>query len=891
VKGLPSGTVTFLFTDVEGSTRLLEAIGAEAYAASLAGCRQVLRHASAGHKGVEVDTQGDAFFAAFASAPEALLAALEAQEKLAEGRVRVRMGLHTGTPLVTDEGYVGSDVHRAARIAAAASGGQILLSQSTRDLVDAELRDLGLHRLKDLDNPERIFQFGRGTFPPLKSLHLLSLPVATTRFVGRERELSEVVQILRVSDARLLTLTGPGGSGKTRLAVEAARHLSPDFPDGVHWVSFAWLREPRLVLPSIAAALGTESELAEHLAEKRLLLVLDNLEHLLEAADDLAGLVQACPRISFLLTSRQRLRLGSEHVYDVPVLSQQDAVSLFVERATAAGLRVIDDGVVAAICRKLDRLPLAIELAAARVNVLPLEAILARLENHLPALAEGPRDAPERQRTLRAAIAWSYDLLSACERQSFARLGVFAGGWTLAAATHICDVGLETLSSLIDKSLVRRIDDRYSMLETIREYALERLADSGEGDQLRRAHADWYSRYAREAGGIREREREIDNFRAALGFLLETHDVNAALGLAAALDHVWRRTRHLPEGRRWLEQGLSAGDATPATRARALAVLGWLVMDQGDFSEATLLLQTSLRIARDTHDGRIAATALGRLGMLYTQTGEYKAAHASLEEALALYAVAGSARGRSFVFNSLAILAAFEDDFVAARRWLEDDLKLAREIGSRPHIAVANANLGFDAVLRRDYDSAEEFLREALALTRDEGDLARAPVVTTLGRLEIGRGQFAAARVYLAEALETYAASGARARCAECFEGFARIALAWKDAPRAAQLLGATAAIRDRSGVRLSPREQQVFDEAVEALDFTGNRDLQAAWRRGEEMALDDLVGYSLASDDVEASPNAAALAHATEPQRAWRRCFRRMRYRRLGDAGAQRPR
>ena len=460
MRDLPSGTVTFLLTDIEGSTSLLHELG-DGYAAALAEHRGVLRAAFTAHDGVEVDTQGDAFFAAFARASDAVSAAVAIQHELAPGPIRVRVGLHTGEPLLTDEGYVGLDLHRGARVCAAGHGGQVLLSQPTRDLVDVDARDLGEHRLKDLLEPQRLYQLGAEEFPPLKTLDWTNLPVQATPLVGRERELTEAVALLR--EKRLLTLVGPPGAGKTRLALQLAAEVADEF-EHVWWVGLQEIRDPELVEPTIAQTIGARSDLAGFLRNRRALLLLDNVEQVLGFAPRLAELVGGSSNLKLLATSREPLHLTLEQQYPVPPLPEDDAMALFSERARAVRPGFAANGAVADICRRLDGLPLAIELAAARVKVLPPDALLARLEQRLPLLTGGARDVPERQQTLRATIAWSYDLLDLHEQELMARLSVFAGGWTLEAAEAVCDCELETLASLVDKSLVRERDGRFSLL-------------------------------------------------------------------------------------------------------------------------------------------------------------------------------------------------------------------------------------------------------------------------------------------------------------------------------------------------------------------------------------------------------------------------------------------
>ena len=484
MRNLPSGTVTFLFTDVEGSTRLLQELGAEDYANALAEQRRVLREVFERHGGVVVDTQGDAFFVAFSTAPEALDAACAAQAEL---ELPVRMGLHTGTPLLTEDGYVGADVHRAARIAASGHGGQVLLSTATEALINgAELRDLGEHRLKDLSAPERIFQLGGYEFPPLKTLYRTNLPVPATQFLGRAHEVADIQELLARDDARLVTLTGAGGSGKTRLALHAAGAAAEAYPDGVWWVPLAPLTDPNGVGPSAARVLGGGGTLQELVDGRRLLLLLDNFEHVVEAASEVVAVLAECPCADVLVTSRERLRVQGEHVYPVPVLERTEARWLFVARARAAEPNFEPDELVDELCERLDDLPLALELAAARTSLLSTAQLLERLGDRLD-LLRGGRDAETRQHTLRSTIEWSYELLIPNERKLLAALSVFRGGWTLEAAEHVANADLELMQSLVDKSLVRRWDSgRLGMLETIRAFAAERLSEEEQAALLRR---------------------------------------------------------------------------------------------------------------------------------------------------------------------------------------------------------------------------------------------------------------------------------------------------------------------------------------------------------------------------------------------------------------------
>jgi predicted ATPase len=632
--------VTFLFTDIEGSTRLLQELG-DGYAEVLAEHRRVLRDSWREHEGVEVDTQGDAFFVAFSRATDAVAAAAQAQSALAGGQVKVRMGLHTGEPSQGGEGYVGFDVHKAARIGAAGHGGQVLLSQATADISGADVRDLGLHRLKDLSAPERIFQLGTDHFPPLKTLHETNLPVPATPFLGREQEIDQVVTLLRRPEVRLVTLTGPGGSGKTRLALQAAAAAGGDYDHGVWWVPLSSLVDPMLVDAAASQAFGSEDALAEAVGDKRLLLVLDNFEHLVDAAPNVAETIVSCPHLTVLITSREPLHIDGEWEFAVDPLREREAVALFLQRATAVRSDFSANGEVAEICRRLDCLPLAIELAAARVKVLELPALLQRLEQRLPLLAGGSRSAPERQRTLRATIAWSYELLTPEEQATFARLAVFAGGCSLEAAEEICGADLDAITSLVDKSLLRYSGDRYWMLQTIREYAAELLEEIGEAEAVRDRHAGYYLALAELAyaerfeKSSRRLEPESDNLRAALDRLRDRAP-SQYLQLAGALGEFWDVTLQYAEGAQRLEGALeSARDDGPNT-ARALAHLGDLQNMRGRFAVAVSRLEESVELWREIGDEKQSLEVSNSLGGALVQQGEKSRALELFEQNLEL---------------------------------------------------------------------------------------------------------------------------------------------------------------------------------------------------------------------------------------------------------------
>ena len=729
---LPSGTVTFLFTDVEGSTRLLHSLGAEAYAGALAEHRRVIRDACSAESGVEVDTQGDAFFFAFPTAPGALAAASTFTEALASGPIDVRVGLHTGTPLFTEEGYVGEDVHRAARIAAAGHGGQVLVSSSTAQLVEHELTDLGEHRLKDLSAPERIYQLGEEEFLPLKSLYRTNLPIPATAFLGRERELADVGELLGREDMRLLTLTGPGGTGKTRLALQAVAHASDDYPDGVFWVPLAPLRDPALVLEEASQAVGAKDGLAEHLADKHLLLLLDNFEHLVEAAAGVADVLAACPNLRVVITSRELLRLPGEQAYPVLPLSEDDGIELFTARARASLPDFTPSGAVATICERLDNLPLALELAAARVRVLSPEQLLERLSGRLDLLTAG-RGADPRQQTLRATIEWSFELLTEDEQQLFAGLSVFRGGCTIEAVEAVCDADLDTLQSLVDKSLLRHNEERYWMLETIREYAAERLEGSSEADELRRRHADWFLRLAHRAEPhLRKRsgqwldriEREHDNVRAALDRLEASGETELVLELAAAVCWFWGLRGHLVEGRHRVELAL-AGDGRP-TRTRADALMGAadFALDLGDLATARRYAEEALAIQRALDDTWGAGYMLVTLGLTFAEDGgDWLAAQRCFDESARLFREIGDEHEELEAVRRLAWSYEELGDRDRARALHEDNLRRARATGDEFVEARSLGVLGSYLLDEGRVDDAVPFLEEGYRLHRARADL------------------------------------------------------------------------------------------------------------------------------------------------------------------------
>jgi predicted ATPase len=609
---LPLGTVTFVFTDIEGSTRLLEELGPMRYGDLLSQHHRVCRAAWAEHGGVEVDTAGDAFFVAFPSASAALAAAGDAQRALADVGLSVRMGVHTGEVTVAETGYVGFEVHRAARVAAAAHGGQVVVSGSAAAAAGFEgLVDLGEHRFKDVDEPLSIFQLGEGSFPPLKTISNTNLPRPASSFVGRERELGEVLGRFE-RGARLVTLTGPGGSGKTRLALEAAASLVPEFKAGVFWVGLATLRDPPLVMESIAQTLGAKEGLADYIGERELLLLLDNLEQVIDSAPELSALLRACPDLRLLVTSRELLRVDGEVEYAVPPLAEPEAVALFCERAQSEPSDEIPE-----LCARLDNLPLAVELAAARTKVLSPAHILERLSQRLD-LFKGGRDADPRQQTLRATIEWSYDLLSDEEQRLFRALSVFAGGCTLDAAEQVADADLDTLQSLVEKSLLRFTNERYWMLETIREFAAELLEASTEGPRLLESHGTWILEVVRGVGsGLRGMDPqavacvqpESANVDHAIARALEAGAPDVAFELVGRLSVYWLFTGAASVGLARADRLLRAeGGASKAARFSCIVGLSELYGHTGNPGRGIELKEQALKMLDELGDERIPAS-------------------------------------------------------------------------------------------------------------------------------------------------------------------------------------------------------------------------------------------------------------------------------------------
>jgi predicted ATPase/class 3 adenylate cyclase len=775
-RDLPTGTVTFLFTDVEGSTKLLHELGAQAYARELADHRSVVREACNARGGVEVDTQGDAFFVAFPTAQGALEAARSITEVLASGPMTLRIGLHTGIPFLTDEGYVGEEVHFAARVAASAHGGQVVLSQATRALLDDRypLVELGEHRLKDIPEPVAIFQLGEHEFPPLKTISNTNLPRPASSFVGRERELQDVLAAI-AAGAGLLTLTGPGGSGKTRLALEAAATLVPEYKAGVFWVGLASLFDAALVSETISQALGAKDSLAEHIGEREMLLLLDNLEQVIEAAPELSSLLQRCRNLTLLVTSRELLRVQGEIEYAVPPLADAEATSLFCERAQTQQSEEISE-----LCRRLDNLPLAVELAAARAKALSPAQILDRLSHRLD-LLKGGRDADPRQQTLRATIEWSYDLLRPEEQQLFARLSVFAGGSTLDAAEEVVGADVDTLQSLVEKNLLRFSDERYWMLETIREYAAGRLTGATDADELRRKHARVYARLVADmfpslrshaAEAFKTLGDERANTRGALDFSLERGEVVVASDLLFGLWFYWLMVGSGDEAAEWVRRYLASARhrLSPVERLPGDLAAAEILRFTGEPEAAAMLKREQLEVTQAhpnevVHGWRLekwAAGLLSDLSYIEADAERVQEARAYAEEALALRRSLGEPRGVGHALQALASVAYAEGDFAQSRDYILESLTAYESAGDSQeaaHSAIAIAEC--DLLLGRLEEAGSQLRSGVQGL--DAGELLEvAYALRVAGMLAADRGDHETCAVLFGAADHGYQETGFR---------------------------------------------------------------------------------------------------------------------------------
>ncbi len=882
--GFPTGTVTFFFTDIEGSTRLLQRLG-DRYATILAAYRRIMRAAVQESGGQEVDTQGEGFFFAFPRSRDAVAAAVAAQRAIAShqwpegGTVQVRMGLHTGEPFSAETGYVGIDVHRAARICAAGHGGQILLSVTTRDLVEDDLpegmslSELGNYRLKDLARPQRIFQVVApdlpANFPPLRSLDFLpnNLPVQLTSFIGREREVAEVKRLQLTT--RLLTLTGAGGAGKTRLALQVAAEVLEDFKDGVWLVSLAALADPALVPQAVASALGVPEQpvhplsetLAGYLRSKSLLLLLDNCEHLLSTCAHLAeALLTGCPNLRILATSREVLGIPGELNLRVPSLSlpdpkrlpsfetltQYEAVRLFVDRATFVlpgfSVTASNAAAVAQVCARLDGIPLAIELAAARVKVLTVDQIAARMDDRFRFLTRGARTARGRHQTLRATIDWSYDLLSDEERVLLRRLSVFAGGWTLEAAEAICSGDdlevseiLDLQTQLVDKSLIvvdtQGNQARYRVLETIRQYAGERLLESKDQSDIARRHGDWYMTLAEQADlqlrGSRQGvwlarlEGEHDNLRAALEWSKVEADGQAQLRLAGALHWFWFMHGHWSEGREALDGALARSNTPLSLLPKVFEGAAHFAWRQRDYQQARSLCEKGLAVCRELGAEKSFSVAYLLIVSGHLAVDSDPARASTLyQESLDLCRARGHKWLAIMAVTSLGRAATVQGDNQRAVAFLTEGLTLAKDMEDKWFIAYTLRSLGVVALDQHDHVRAGAFFRESLTLS---SQISVGPAW--------GRG-----------------AVGERWVTEESLEGLAAVASAKGHYAQAARLFGAAEVLGEVLGLHhMRASDRAHYDESVAfARAALGDGDFGAAWAEGRALTLEQAIEYAL---------------------------------------------
>lgn len=906
----PSGTVSLVFTDIEGSTHLLQALG-DRYPTMLADHHRLIREAFAAHGALERGSAGDGLYFVFQGARAAVQAAIDGQLAVnawdwpAGVAVRDRMGVHTGEPVRATEGYIGLDVHRAARICAAGHGGQILVSQATRDLIVTELRppigllDLGAHHLRSLDGPpQRLFQVtGPGLvadfpLPRTTEERRNNLKLEVTSFIGREREIAQAISMLERST--LLTLTGPGGVGKTRIGLRLARQLLDQFDDGTWVVECGALTAPGLLLPSVVSTIGlTEPAgrsllpmLLDHLADKKLLLVLDDCDPVLAAGGEIAeAVLRSCSGVRILVTSREALGVPGEAILPIASLAMPeagpivgaaalggiDACRLFIERARAVQpafyLTDANAPAIAQLCRRLDGIPLAIELAAARVRTIPVEQIAARLDDRFRLLTGGSRTSVARHQTLRATIDWSYNLLTEPERAVLRRLSVFAAGAPLEAAEAVCsgdpvdslDI-LDLLGRLVEKSLVltdpRANEARFRLLETVRDYARSRLVEAGEGDATLRRHRDWYLELVDEASPtffhgpepvewLRRLDREHEDLRAALEWCLDQPgETRAGLRIAAGLWRYWEIRGHLTEGRGWLERMLEAtGDDISALRADGLTGAANLAFMQGDFQSAATLHAASLALHRQLGDRQSVAYAANNLANTAVQLGDHAQARLLYEETIAITRELGDVRGMVFGSINLADVAAREGDLGAARSLHEQSLATIRELGDRWTEAFALDTFGRATSRAGDRDGARSLHLEALAMLDELGDRRGvARVLTHLAELTLVDGDSAGARELFQRSLAIRQDLGDMPGLATAMENLAG-AIAMADAESAARLHGAAESLRGAIRAMVPPQAAAAHDQSLAALETQlGHERFEARRREGRQMTPNEAL-------------------------------------------------
>lgn len=966
---LPTGTVTFLYTDIQESTKRWEQFP-QPMKAAVERHDAILRQVIQDNGGSVFRTMGDAFCASFATASDALRAALAAQRLLyvepwdeRVAPIAVRMALHTGTGEVRDGDYVGTPLNRVARLLSTGHGGQVLVSQPTYDLVrdalppDMRMIDLGEHRLKDLQRPEHVYAAVASglpaDFPPLKALDVMpnNLPVQRSVLIGREAEVAAAQALLLQDDVSLLTLTGPGGVGKTRLALQVAADVIEHFEDGVFFVGLPAVTEADLVLSAIAEVLAIREAggqplldtLKYYLRDKQLLLMLDNFEQVLDAGTVLSELLDAAPRVKVLVTSRAALNLYFEHQFAVPPLglpddkktlsieqlSQYEAVRLFIDRARSVkrDFAVSNENApaVAEICHRLDGLPLAIELAASRVAILPPQAMLARLQSRLKLLTGGARDRPARQQTLRGTIDWSYQLLDAGEQKLFRRLAVFPGSFSLEAAEAICNAPegldldvLDGVMSLVSKSLLRQMDElagasRFAMLETIREFADEKLAESGELGALRTRHAQYFADLSEQAdidsfSTVRHEwvallSAEHDNARAALEWANKSGDLVTVIRLASSMMWFWNMGGFIGEGRQWAETALDQVELQDSAHpeiseqlhARALFVAGYLAFLQGDYRRAASRLDDGIRRQRGLDDKQLLAYMLHPAGMAAHYNNNFALARARLQESIDLLRAWGSPAQLGIALFSLGDTALAEGKDDEARQHYQESLQVLGNLHDEWGMALPLTSLGRLAWLHGDYEEAYALVSRGLAVRRSVGDRWESAIsLDSLSEVARCRGSFADAGSLAEEALSTFRELGDRSGAAWslynlayvayyearykqayqlfrealelrreqgnvegitlCLAGMAQLAATQEEFALAARLFGAAGALFQPAGARLSPFDRADFDRALAATRLhLGETDFNAALSSGANLSADDAAALALRKSERDA--------------------------------------
>jgi len=910
---LPSGTVTFLFTDIEGSTKLAQE-HPDAMPILLARHHEILQSAMDAHNGHVFQIIGDAFCVSFHTASDAVNAAIDAQRKLqmeswGEMPIKVRMGIHTGEAELQEGGeYRGYlTLSRAQRLMSAGHGGQMLLSQATQELAGADLPagsvlyDLGRHRLKDLIQPEHIYQLNVTglslEFPPLKTLdiQLNNLPTQLTHFVGRDREIVAVLRLLRTPDVHLVTLTGPGGSGKTRLSIQVAADLLDEYEHGVWFVGLASITDPELFLPTVASTLKVKEKagisisdaLNEYLADKQLLLVLDNFEQIVSAAPKISALLNAASKVKVLTSSREVLRLRGEHDYPVPplglpeskrkqtaaVLAQYEAIALFVQHAqamsTAFELNEDNANIVAEICMKLDGLPLAIELAAARSRMLKPAVMLGKLKNKLDTLRGGARDLPRRQQTIRGAIDWSYDLLDEAEKKLFARLGIFVGGWTLDSAETVCGSGLDALNgmeSLLDKSLIRQYEGisgetRFNMLETIREYAHEKLSQNGELESIQQAHADTMEQFLQKVIDAQAKPEEgewfakvdddLDNLRSVMEWALAQKKPSYVFTIGRIYQYWFQRSK-MQEPLGWLEQALAMDGGTALERANAFNGAGTFSHELGFHEQAREHYESALSLFREMDDANGISKVLNNLANIaWNQEKDYEKAQKLYEESLSIRLDPNS-WGDSMTLNNLGSLARIRGDYVTALKYYTQSREICVNLGAETGISYADWFLGMLALIQRRLDEAlTHFENGHKANWLKANPLAFRWIGCFQGYVHLLRGNIQDARRILNDAIEAafelYLQNPNLSDEWILLEGKARLELVDGHLERSAQLFGAAWTERERDDFILSELERPEYEVRIaEVRAGIGDAAYETAFQKGQSMLVKDALQFAL---------------------------------------------